>query len=130
VDRTSSRHEEDKKCIENIWLYNTIVRDNLEYWNVDWRIILKRILQNWNGKAWTGFITAHDRKKVTDCCEHCEETPGSINCGEFLDKADGLLVFQEGLLSNELMSYWFSRVRLRKIKHWRLLSDSRWSRNI
>jgi hypothetical protein len=71
---------------------------------VNGSIILKSILQNWNAKAWTGFITAHDRKKVTGCCEHCEKTSGSINCLEFLDKADGLLVFQ-GFLSKELRSY-------------------------
>jgi hypothetical protein len=29
---------------------------------VNGRIILKRILKNWNGKAWAGFITACDRK--------------------------------------------------------------------
>ena len=29
---------------------------------VNGRIILKRILKNWNEKAWTGFTTARDRK--------------------------------------------------------------------
>jgi hypothetical protein len=31
--------------------------------HVNGRIILKRILKNWNGNAWTGCITVRDRKK-------------------------------------------------------------------
>jgi len=35
---------------------------------------------------------------VTGCCEHGKETSGSIKCGEFLDKADGLLAFSRRTL--------------------------------
>jgi hypothetical protein len=62
---------------------------------------------------------------VTGCCVHCKETAGSIKCGEFLDKADELIAFQEGLLSKELRSYLVCRDRPKKIKHGHLLSDER-----
>ena len=63
---------------------------------------------------------------MTGCCEQGKETSGSIKCGEFLDKPDGLLAFQERLLFTELRNYWFCRVRPRKLQYWHLLSDTRW----
>ena len=65
------------------------------------------------------------QEKLTGCYVYGKEISGSIKCGEFLDKADGLLAFQEGLLSTELRSYLVCRVRPRKIEHLHLLSDKK-----
>jgi hypothetical protein len=44
---------------------------------------------------------------VAGCCEHGDEPPGSIECGEFLDYLSVLVASQEGLCSMELVSYVF-----------------------
>jgi hypothetical protein len=44
----------------------------------DERIILKLVLEGYNGYSWTGFI-----RRVVDSCEHSNELSGSIKWWEF-----------------------------------------------
>jgi len=48
------------------------------------RIILKLILQKWDGEAWTGFLCLRI-ETVVGTCECDNEPSGSIKCGEFVE---------------------------------------------
>jgi hypothetical protein len=52
------------------WWRNLKERDHL-----DEKIILKWILR----KQWKGVDCGH--RQLADCCEHCDELSGSIDCG-------------------------------------------------
>jgi hypothetical protein len=56
----------------------------LEDTGIDGRIILKRIVERLDGRAWTGLIWLRIRIGGSVC--ECSDVPsGSIKCGEFLE---------------------------------------------
>jgi hypothetical protein len=75
----------DEKCID-LWYEDLAGRDHLEDVGLCGMIILKRNLEKQNRWAWTGFMWHRVGISGSDCCEHDNETSGSIKGGEFLDK--------------------------------------------
>jgi hypothetical protein len=64
-----------------VWLANLREGDHSEDSGLNWRIILKYILKNWFGGAWTRSIWLGIG---TGSCECGNEPSGSIKCGKFL----------------------------------------------
>jgi hypothetical protein len=56
-------------------------RGHKEYLHVGGRIILKWILERYDGVTWAGFIW-HRIKTSKNCCEHRNEPSGSIKLSE------------------------------------------------
>jgi hypothetical protein len=44
----------ERRGVYRILVGNVRERDHLEYPGIDWRIILRRILRNWDVGVWTG----------------------------------------------------------------------------
>jgi hypothetical protein len=56
----------------------------LEDVDVDGRIILKWILENWDGEVWTGSIWLRI-EQIAGSFDCCDELSGSIKCRKFID---------------------------------------------
>jgi hypothetical protein len=79
-----SQIQEKADLRTGFWCRNLSERDHLKDLSRDGRIILKWILKNSDGRAWTGLIWL----RIEPCgrlCESDTETSGSTKCGKFLD---------------------------------------------
>jgi hypothetical protein len=61
---------------------------------IDGRIILKWILEKWDGGMdWVDL--AQDRGQVAGCCECGNEPSGAIKCGEFVEYLKSCYLFRK-----------------------------------
>jgi len=67
-----------KKCLQD-WLENLKVREHLGDARVDWRKILKLILEKWGERMWNEFIWLRTGSSFGSC-EDGDETSVLIRC--------------------------------------------------
>ena len=77
-------HTEDRRYSYRALVGRSEGWNHLEDLGVDGSMILKWVFKNWGGGVdWIGL--AQKRGRVAGCCECCNESSGSVKCGEFLD---------------------------------------------